>query len=100
VKCCIVYFSQTGNTEKIAKRVQAGVISAAGNCDLLELRYADPKRLYKYDLIGIASPVNRGEPLNVGRFINDMWSVGGKHAFTFCTHGTSPRCTSTASSAR
>jgi hypothetical protein len=24
MKCAIVYFSQTGNTEKIAKRVQAG----------------------------------------------------------------------------
>jgi flavodoxin len=53
MKSCIVYFSQTGNTEKIAKRVQAGVIAAAGSCDLLELRDTDPKRLYKYDLIGI-----------------------------------------------
>jgi flavodoxin/Fe-S-cluster-containing hydrogenase component 2 len=90
MRSCIVYFSQTGNTEKIAKRVQAGVIAAAGNCDLLELRDADPKRLYKYDLIGIGSPVFRWEPLNVSKFVNKMWSVGGKHAFTFCTHGTIP----------
>lgn len=90
MKCCIVYYSQTGNTEKIAKRVQAGVAAVAGNCDLLELRYTDPKRLYEYDLIGIGSPVYRWEPRNVGKFVNEMWSVGGKHAFTFCTHGTIP----------
>ena len=90
MKCAIIYFSQTGNTEKIAKVVQKGVIEEAGNCDLIKMRDANPRRLYEYDLIGIGSPVHRHEPLNVGAFINDMWSVGGKHSFVFCTHGTIP----------
>jgi flavodoxin len=90
MKCAIVYFSQTNNTEKIAKEIQKGVIAEAGNCDLLKLRDTDPKKLYGYDLIGIGSPVHRWEPINVGDFINNMWSVGGKHSFAFCTHGTIP----------
>jgi flavodoxin/formate hydrogenlyase subunit 6/NADH:ubiquinone oxidoreductase subunit I len=88
MKCAIVYFSQTQNTEKIAKCIQKGVIAVAGNCDLLPLRDTSPKKMYKYDLIGIGSPVFRPEPRNVGEWVNDLWGVGGKHAFAFCTHGT------------
>ena len=91
MKCIIVYYSQTGNTEKVAKRVQAGVKEAAGNCDLVKIKDANPKRLYEYDLIGIASPIYWAEPDNVRDFIKDMWAVGGKHAFVFCTHGTIPK---------
>lgn len=90
MKCCIVYYTQTGNTQAVAKRIQQGIMSVAGNCDLLEMRDTDPKRLYKYDLIGIGSPVYWIEPRNVGDFVNGMWSVGGKHVFLFCTHGTIP----------
>jgi flavodoxin len=86
MKCCIVYFGQTGNTKRVAERVQAGVVEAAGNCDPLELRYTDPKQLYKYDLIGLGSPVHRWEPLNVGKFVKEMWSLG---ASTLCNGGAS-----------
>jgi flavodoxin/Fe-S-cluster-containing hydrogenase component 2 len=90
LKCAIIYYSQTGNTEKIAKQIQAGIIQEAGNCDLIKLKEADPKHLYQYDLIGIGSPVYRREPLNVAAFIKSLGFVGGKHAFVFCTHGTIP----------
>jgi Fe-S-cluster-containing hydrogenase component 2 len=90
MKCAVVYYSQTQNTEKIAKCIAKGVEAAAGNCDLLALRDTSPKKMYKYDLIGIGSPVFRPEPRNVGEWVNDLWGVGGKHAFAFCTHGTIP----------
>ena len=90
MKCAIIYFSQTQNTEKIAKRIQKGVIKEAGNCDLIKMRDANPKHLNEYDLIGIGTPVFREEPLNVSDFINNMWGLGGKHCFVFCTHGTIP----------
>jgi len=70
--------------------VQAGVKQVAGNCDLVKIKDANPQRLYEYDLIGLGTPVFRAEPVNVTAFIKDMWSVGGKHAFVFCTHGTIP----------
>lgn len=90
MKCGIVYYSQTGNTEKIAKAVQRGIADVAGGCDLIPLADANPKRLYKYDLIGFGSPAFGVAPSNVCKFIDDMHFVGGKHAFIFGTHGTHP----------
>jgi flavodoxin/NAD-dependent dihydropyrimidine dehydrogenase PreA subunit len=88
LKCAIIYFSQTGNTEKIAKAIQSGVKQSAGHCDIFKIKEANPRRLYEYDLIGLGSPVFNVE--NVWDFINNMRFVGGKHIFAFCTHGGSP----------
>jgi ferredoxin len=90
MKCAIIYFSQTGNTEKIAVAIQKGVRERDCECDLLKIRDADPTRLYRYDLIGLGSPAFGIEPANVSKFVSDMRFVGGKHAFVFCTHGTHP----------
>lgn len=89
MKCIVIYFSQTGNTQKIAQAIYNGVKLAAGHCDLLPIKEASPKRLYEYNLIGLGSPIlDSVEPANVTAFINDLRFVGGKHVFSFCTHGT------------
>lgn len=89
MKCVVIYFSQTGNTEKIARAIHAGVQKAAGHCDLVKIKDANPHRLQQYDLIGIGTPVfGYGEAMNVRAFIKDMKFVGGKHVFAFATHGT------------
>ncbi len=89
MKCLLIYFSQTGNTEKVAKAIQIGVRQAAGHCDIVKIKEANPRRLYKYDLIGLGSPVfHLKEPGNIDVFINNMRFVGGKHIFSFCTHCT------------
>jgi flavodoxin/ferredoxin len=85
MKCIIVYFSQTGNTEKIAKAIQAGVKQASGHCDIVKIKDANPRRLYEYDLIGLGSAVFGVD--NFWNFIKNMRFVGKKHAFLFCTHG-------------
>jgi flavodoxin/NAD-dependent dihydropyrimidine dehydrogenase PreA subunit len=91
MKCIVIYFSQTGNTEKVAKAIQAGVKQTAGHCDIVKIKEANPRRLYEYDLIGLGTPViDFVEPRNVRAFINDMRFVGGKHVFAFGTHGTHP----------
>ena len=87
MKCVIIYFSQTGNTEKIAKAIQSGIMSITRHCDILTIKEANPRRLYDYDLIGLGSLVIIKEPPNVTAFINNLRCVGGKHAFSFCTHG-------------
>ena len=89
MKSIVIYFSQTGNTEKIAKCIQNGIIQAAGSCDIIEMRDANPLHLKKYDLIGLGSMVMGAAPANVIEFVDKMRYVGGKHFFTFCTHGTS-----------
>jgi ferredoxin len=89
MKCIVVYYSQTGNTEKIAKKIQLGVNQVTGHCDIVKIIDANPRSLYKYDLIGLGAPV--GFQFTIVRvFINDMRFVGGKHIFAFCTHGGSP----------
>ena len=89
MKALIIYFSQTGNTEKVAKAIQAGVKQVTGHCDILKLKDANPRRLYEYDLIGLGFPIMKFvEPGNVRAFINNMRFVGGKHVFVFCTHCT------------
>lgn len=90
MKSIIIYYSQTGNTEKVARAIQTGIIQVTGQCDLVKIQDANPRRLYEYDLIGLGSPCFGKEPFNVAAFINNMRSVGGKHAFVFTTHGGSP----------
>ena len=90
MKCIVIYFSQTGNTEKVARSIQNGIKQVTGNCDLVSIKDADPKKLYDYDLIGIGSAVFGGQLGSVGIFLNELRFVGGKHAFIFCTHGTGP----------
>jgi flavodoxin/formate hydrogenlyase subunit 6/NADH:ubiquinone oxidoreductase subunit I len=93
MKSIIIYFSQTGNTEKIALAIQKGLIQITGQCDLVKIKEANPRRLQEYDLIGLGSPaIGYSEigsvPPNLKSFINDLRFVGGKQAFAFCTHGT------------
>lgn len=88
MKCIVIYFSQTGNTEKIAKAIQTGVKQITGHCDILPIKEANPRRLYEYDLIGLGAPVIHREPANITAFIRNMRFVGGKHIFSFCTHCT------------
>lgn len=91
MEAVVIYSSQTGNTEKIAYAIQRGVKQVTGQCDSLKMKETNPKRLYEYDLIGIGAP-NHGskEPAWVDTFIKNMRYVGGKHCFTFSTHGTLP----------
>jgi len=89
MKCIVIYFSQTGNTEKIARAVHSGVKKAAGECELVKIKDVNPHRLQEYDLVGIGTPVfGYREAPNVRDFIKNMRFVGGKHVFAFATHGT------------
>ena len=88
MKSIVIYFSQTGNTEKVARAIQTGITQVTAQCDLQEIRDTNPLRLKDYDLIGLGSPVFGGCPKNVLQFARHLRFVGGKHAFSFCTHGT------------
>jgi len=89
MKSIVIYFSQTGNTEKIARAIQTGIKQVAEHCDIIRLKDANPRRLFQYDLIGIGSMVfDFKEPANVTSFISDLKFLGGKHVFSFSTHCT------------
>ena len=93
VESIVIYFSQTGNTEKVAKAIRSGIESVTGQCDIVKLRDADLGSLAKYDLIGLGCPVFAfKEPENVTAFIKRMAKamVLGRHCFVFATHGGHP----------
>ena len=92
MKCVVIYYSQTGNTRKIAEAIHAGMRHSGEQCDIARLRDIDTPALAGYDLIGLGSPVMYHKELsNVTDFIeNTMKAVEGKHGFAFCTHGTLP----------
>jgi flavodoxin/ferredoxin len=84
-KCIIIYFSLTGNTEKVARAIRKGVIQAAGNCDIIPMKEASPTRLEGYDLIGFGNPIMGQMRFNTYNFIKAIRFVGGKHLFLFST---------------
>ena len=88
MKSIVIYFSQTGNTEKVAYAIQAGIKQTSSHCDIAKIKDVNPKQLYDYDLIGMGSAVFGGQLGSLAVLLNDLRFVGGKHAFFFCTHGT------------
>ncbi len=95
MRACIVYFSQTGNTRKVAEAMQETLASAAGFCAGYRLEEADPAILSRYDLIGLGCPAfYLREPLNVRRFLRDVPAQQKegrrKPLFVFVTHGGTP----------
>ncbi|MFC1533024.1 EFR1 family ferrodoxin [Thermodesulfobacteriota bacterium] len=90
-KSIVVYFSQTGNTKKIAEAIRSGMIRTMGECDISTLKTIGVKDLIKYDLIGLGYPTwSSKEPPNVRTFVEQMVFMEGKHIFVFSTHGARP----------
>lgn len=91
MKSLIVYYSQTGNTGKIARAIHRGLAGKVERCDLKTVAEADPEEVEACDLIGIGSPVWCGaETPNVRRFIEALPVQQGRHIFCFNTHGVMP----------
>lgn len=59
MKVLVVYFSQTGNTEKIAAAIFEEV-SLSNEADLKKLADVDPDSLTDYDQVFIGSPIHAG----------------------------------------
>ncbi len=91
MKSIVVYFSQTGNTEKVARSIQSGIQSVTGQCDIVRLKEAKVDDLAKYDLIGFGAPAfGLLEPGNVAVFLKGTSPLSGKNCFIFATHGGHP----------
>jgi len=91
MKSIIIYYSQTGNTKKIARAIHRGMNRLLEQCDLIPLKEADPHDLDQYDLIGLGSPVWMGGfTPNVRIFVEKLPPQHGKHIFSFNTHGVFP----------
>ncbi len=69
MRSLVAYYSQTGNTKKIARAIHKGMSSLNEQCDIIPVKEVKPQDLNNYDLIGLGSPVWCGaETPNVRRF--------------------------------
>jgi ferredoxin len=90
MRCLIIYFSQSGNTRKMARSIEKGILPLADECVLSRVDKVKPDGLLQYDLIGIGSPVWAGVPPHVAKFLRSLPVLAGRNAFAFSTHGAMP----------
>ena len=86
----IIYYSQTGNTQTIARCIRDGVREAGHSVYVVPLKQVNAAMLEEYDLIGLGSPIWCADPPPVRKFIESLPMQQGKHLFLFTTHGTMP----------
>lgn len=90
MKILIIYFSGTGNTEKVAKQYKAAFEQQSAQVDLVSLPLGEEKIDFNgYDLIGFGYPIHAfNPPSNVLRFAKSIKKCQEKkRAFIFKTSG-------------
>jgi hypothetical protein len=101
MKAAIVYWSKTGNTEKVALAIREGLEAAGAEVLLRRTEEAEDIDFYDYDLICIGFPAYQWHPPRpVDRFLTHKFGeyheqgrvktgapkVPGKNALIFCTY--------------
>jgi flavodoxin len=82
MKSLVIYYSESGNTQKVAQAIAAGLGSEARS-----LTEAEPDKLSAFDLICIGTPVHNSAPdKRILSFISQMPDMSGKKAAVFFTH--------------
>lgn len=97
----IVYWSDTGNTQKVAYAIQVGLEAAGFRVELKKPKEADKLDFYSYDLVCVGSPSIQWQPaqpiadmlkakLNLyrsqGKIKPCAPKVPGKNALVFVTY--------------
>ena len=81
MKSLVVYYSESGNTEKVAKAI---ALAIAG--DIKRVEETKPEELANYDLIFIGTPVHGSRPAQkIEDFLDELPELSGKKAAAFCT---------------
>lgn len=91
VKACIVYFSQTGNTEQVAFAIMGRLLGEGAEALALPLSDIEdfPEALEGIDMLGIGYPTFYGyPPMMIMEFIDRfVYEGNNKSAFVFTTYG-------------
>ncbi|MDM8000595.1 MAG: flavodoxin domain-containing protein [Dehalococcoidia bacterium] len=87
----LIYFSQTGNTRRIAEAM-GEVFRGAGHATrLLSLKKASPQDAATGDLLGIGTPCFSSQaPTPIKAFLQNLPALDNRHAFVFATSGGAP----------
>ncbi|MGA3110978.1 MAG: flavodoxin family protein [Candidatus Bathyarchaeia archaeon] len=82
MKTCVVYFSRTGNTKRLAQAIAETV-----KAPIFSMAETQPSAIQDCDLLIIGSPVEGASPAKeASAFIESMPKVEHKKAIVFCTH--------------
>jgi len=84
----VIYYSQTGNTEKVAEALARGAEKAGASVFVKGVEDVDSSELGKYGLICIGTPVHYFRPAGkVREFLKKLPNLTGKFGVAFSTHG-------------
>ena len=82
MKPCVVYFSRTGNTKRLAQ-----AIADTAKAPIFDMTATQPSAIVDFDLLIIGTPVEGSSPAReASAFIESMLKVEGKKAILFCTN--------------
>ncbi len=82
MKSCVVYFSRTGNTKRLAQ-----ALADTAKAPIFDMAATQPSAIVDFDLVFIGTPVEGSSPSKeASAFIEAMPSVQGKKAIVFCTN--------------
>lgn len=81
MRALVLYYSETGNTEKVAKAIAKGLGSELKKIE--DVKIEDVK---DYDLLCIGTPVHGfGPAKKVEKFLDELPVMSGKKGAAFCT---------------
>lgn len=81
MKSLVVYYSKTGNTEKVAQAIALGL-----GADLKRVDEVKMEDIFNYDLICLGTPVQGLAPARpVKKFLDKLPLLPGKKGAAFCT---------------
>jgi len=82
MKPCVVYFSRTGNTKRMAE-----VIADLTDSPMFDLTSSEPSVVANYDLLFIGTPVEGFRPAKeTMKFVEHLPKAEGKKTVLFCTY--------------
>lgn len=87
----IIYFSQTGKTQKVAKTMGDAFNEAGHSVRSIPLKKAIPEDTKQCDVLGIGTPCFASQaPTPVKQFLRNLPSLENKKTFVFATSGGAP----------
>lgn len=79
---CVVYFSRTGNTKRLAQ-----AIAQAVNAELFDLAQTQPEQLTSFDLLILGTPVEGASPAKeTAAYVASIPRLENKKAILFTTY--------------
>jgi flavodoxin len=82
MRICVLYFSRTGNTKRMAE-----AISDSTKAPAFDIASSEPLVVENYDLLILGTPVEGSKPaMEVLAFIERLPKAEGKKVILFCTY--------------